>query len=128
MIVAFLVHEVTAIWDVNYATTARTVTATEQHVHSFLEMIPLMALLSVISLHWSQFLALFGVGPDSAKFDISWKAQPLPTGYILTLLALILLFEFLPYLEEFARGLRASGGKIIPAKARDAASGPTALR
>jgi hypothetical protein len=50
MIVAFLVHEATALWDVNYATTARTITPTEQHVHSFLEMIPLMAMLSVISL------------------------------------------------------------------------------
>jgi hypothetical protein len=43
MIVTFFIHEATALWDVSYATTARTVTPIEQHVHSFLEMIPLMA-------------------------------------------------------------------------------------
>src|SRR4051812_1281772 len=47
MIAAFLVHEATALWDVTYATTARAVTPIEQHVHSFLEMIPLMALTGV---------------------------------------------------------------------------------
>jgi hypothetical protein len=40
MIVMFLVHEATALWDVSYATTLRTVTPIEQHVHSFLEIIP----------------------------------------------------------------------------------------
>ncbi|WP_250889215.1 hypothetical protein [Mesorhizobium sp. dw_380] len=39
MIVSFFIHEATAMWDVRYATTARTVMPIEQHVHSFLEMI-----------------------------------------------------------------------------------------
>lgn len=55
MIAAFFLHEATALWDVSYATTARTVTPVEQHVHSFLEMIPLLAVVSVISLHWDNF-------------------------------------------------------------------------
>ncbi|HTJ55064.1 MAG TPA: diguanylate cyclase, partial [Nitrosospira sp.] len=59
MIVAFFIHEATALWDVSYAVTARDVTPIEQHVHSFLEMIPLMAILFVVSRHWDQFLALF---------------------------------------------------------------------
>jgi hypothetical protein len=37
MMIVFVLHEATAIWDVRYATTARTVTPIEQHVHSFLE-------------------------------------------------------------------------------------------
>ncbi|TGS50197.1 diguanylate cyclase, partial [bacterium M00.F.Ca.ET.179.01.1.1] len=69
MIVAFFVHEATAMWDVRYATTARTVGPIEQHVHSFLEMIPLMGLVIVVALHWRQFLALFGAGPETARFD-----------------------------------------------------------
>jgi hypothetical protein len=32
-------------------------------------------------------------------------------------LPIIVLFEFLPYVEEFFRGLRANAGKLIPAKA-----------
>jgi hypothetical protein len=49
------------------ATTARTVTPTEQQVHSFLEMISLMAMLSVISLHWGQFLALLKRATQSGE-------------------------------------------------------------
>jgi hypothetical protein len=30
----------------------------EQHIHSFLEMLPLMGLLVIVILHWGQFLAL----------------------------------------------------------------------
>jgi hypothetical protein len=128
MIVAFFVHEATALWDVSYATTARTVTPLEQHVHSFLEMIPLMATLSVISLHWSQFLAIIGCGSETAKFDLTWKSEPLPTPYIATIMTIILLFEFLPYVEELLRGLRANGGRLAPTTASRAKPGQTTLR
>jgi hypothetical protein len=74
------------IWDVSYATTARSVTPIEQHVHSFLEMIPLMAILCVVSIHWGQFLALFGVGSERARFDLVWKSEPLPVAYIVSVL------------------------------------------
>src|SRR6195952_372602 len=62
MIVAFFAHELTALWDVSYAVSARVVTPIEQHVHSFLEMIPLMAFLALAQRHWPQLLALFGQG------------------------------------------------------------------
>ena len=47
MIVMFLVHEATAFWDVRYAITAREVPPIEQHMHSFLEIIPLTAIVWV---------------------------------------------------------------------------------
>ncbi|MBW8908916.1 MAG: diguanylate cyclase [Mesorhizobium sp.] len=128
MIVAFFVHEATAMWDVHYATTARTVTPVEQHVHSFLEMIPLMGLVSVLTLHWGQFLALFGAGQETARFDLAWKWQQLPVTYIACLMAAILLFELLPYVEEFIRGLLANQGSLIPPKARRGDAGRTTLR
>ncbi|RUW87865.1 MAG: diguanylate cyclase [Mesorhizobium sp.] len=128
MIVAFLLHEATAMWDVRYATTARTVSPIEQHVHSFLEMIPLMGLVSVVSLHWDQFLALFGVGTGNGRFDLALKEQPLPVTYIVTIMVVILLFELLPYLEEFIRGLRSNAGQLVPPKARRHKSGDTAVR
>jgi hypothetical protein len=83
MIVAFLLHEATALWDVSYATEKRVVTPIEQHVHSFLEILPLMGLVLVVVLHWGQFVALFGLGTEAARFDISLKQPPLPWGYIL---------------------------------------------
>jgi hypothetical protein len=120
MIVAFFMHEATALWDVSYAVAMREVTPIEQHVHSFLEMIPLMAMLFVISLHWAQFQALFGFGPDTPRFGLAWKEEPLPAGYVLSIMTVILLFELIPYIEEFFRGLRANSGKTIPPRAAQA--------
>ena len=105
MIACFLLHEATALWDLSYASATREVGPIEQHVHSFLEMLPLMGLLMIIVLHWPQFLSLLGLEP--ASFDIRLKEPPLPVTYLATVLALVLLFEVLPYLEELWRTARA---------------------
>jgi hypothetical protein len=123
MIIAFLAHEATALWDVNFAITRRYVSPIEQHVHSFLEMIPLMAGAFVAVLHWQQLLALFGFGQEVARFEIALKAPPLPVAYVSTVLLGALFLEFLPYVEELVRGLRARS-EISPA--RDALRGLTA--
>jgi len=107
MIVCLVLHEATAIWDVHYASQTREVKPIEQHIHSVLEMLPLMGLLMIIVLHWGQFRALFGLGDEAARFDIVWKQQPRPVGYIALTLLAVLAFEILPYLEELIRGLRA---------------------
>src|SRR4051794_35770138 len=70
MIACFIAHEATAIWDVSYAYHRREVTPTEQHVHSFLEMLPLMGLLIIVTLHWQQFLSLFGLSQAHADFGV----------------------------------------------------------
>jgi hypothetical protein len=111
------------MWNVSYATTARTVSPIEQHRDSFLELIPLIGIVSVVSLHWVQFQALFGLGEEPA-----WIAEPLPVGYVATIMILILLFELLPCLEEFVRELHANGWKPIPNKARCAKSGSSTRR
>ena len=107
MIVLFFCHEATALWDVSYAVTARRVSPVEQHIHSFLEMVPLMALLLVISRHWPQFLALFGAGDEPAHYELKLRADPLPEAYIIAVMNGILLLEVLPYLEEYWRGKKA---------------------
>jgi hypothetical protein len=106
MIICLLAHEATAIWDVSYAYRTREVTSTEQHVHSFLEMLALMGLLIVVTLHWKQFLALFGLGHETADFGLRLKQPPLPWIYVSIILSLVLLFEVLPYLEEFAPAVK----------------------
>jgi hypothetical protein len=88
MIVCLVAHEATAIWDVSYAYQRREVTPTEQHVHSFLEMLPLMGLLIVVILHWQQFLALFGFGREAAEFAVRLKDPPLPWLYVTIILSL----------------------------------------
>jgi hypothetical protein len=114
MIVAFILHEATALWDLHYAAGKREITPIEQHVHSFLEMLPLMGLVMVVVLHWPQFLALLGLGNEPARFDLTVKSGPPSGAYVGTMLAVALLFEFLPYLEEFFRGLRANDGALVP--------------
>jgi len=105
IMMAFLIlHQATAIWDVQYASETREVSPTEQHVHSVLEMLPFTGLLLVIALHWPAFAALFGYGPPDFSFTL--KQQPIPIAYVVSMLALTAFFEVLPYAEELARGLR----------------------
>ncbi|MEA2876718.1 MAG: hypothetical protein QOF14_1914 [Hyphomicrobiales bacterium] len=108
MILAFLAHEATALWDVSYAAPRRYVSPIEQHVHSFLEMIPLFAGVIVAVQHWGQLLALFGMGPETGRFALRLKDDPVPVIYVFMVLAAALFLELLPYLEELWRGLRAA--------------------
>ena len=107
MIIAFLAHEATALWDVSYAIEHRYVSPIEQHVHSFLEMTPLMAGIVVSIQHWGQLLALFGLGPETPRFVLQIKAEPMPVLYIVLVLGSALFLDLLPYLEELWRGMRA---------------------
>jgi hypothetical protein len=118
MLVCFLLHEATALWDVHYASATREVSAIEQHVHSFLEMMPLMGLVMIAVLNWSQFLALFGFGPEAARFNVTIRSEPPSWIYVTVILTLVLFFEILPYLEELVRGLRANQGAFVPSRGR----------
>jgi hypothetical protein len=118
MLAAFFAHEATALWDVSYATTVRTVSPIEQHVHSLLEVIPLLAICCVVSLHWGQFLALFGCGAETAILVFAWKCWSLPIWYVATIMTIVLLFELLPYVEEFVRCSRANCRQLDPPTAR----------
>jgi hypothetical protein len=105
--IAFIAHEATSYWDVSYAAARRNVSPIEQRVHDYLGVMPFMALSFVLILHWPQFLALFGLGPEPARFSLELKKAPLPSGYVVGLLSAIVVFEVLPYAEEMWRGLRA---------------------
>src|SRR5690349_17776061 len=80
MLGAVVLHEATALWDVTYAHTRRYIGPLEQHVHSFMEVLPIMAVSFVTVLYWNQFLALFGLGPQSPRFELRAKPDPLPIG------------------------------------------------
>jgi hypothetical protein len=107
MIIIWAAHEATAVWDVTFAHHRREVTPVEQWVHSYLGVLPLLSLVLVVVLHWSQFLALFGLGTQTPQFEIVWKDPPLPWSYVLPIISATVLFEALPYFEELLRGLRA---------------------
>jgi hypothetical protein len=100
-----ILHQITAVVDVRYASDTRSVSPVEQHVHSLLEMLPLMALLLVVVIHWNEFTAL--LHPTQADLTFRLRNQPLPISYIAFVLCASLVFEALPYLEELVRGVRA---------------------
>jgi hypothetical protein len=58
------------------------------------------------------------LGPEPARFDLVWKGEPLPIVYVASILAVAFVFDFLPYVEELLRGLRASHGRLLPRVAR----------
>jgi hypothetical protein len=113
MIVGLVTHEATAYWDTAYASTRRVIAPIEQHIHSFQEVIPPVALSIVAMLHWDQFLALITIG-GQADYTLEWKREPLPTGYLVSVLAAAALFEVLPFIEEFWRGYRRNNGLLVP--------------
>jgi hypothetical protein len=107
MIAGFVTHQLTALWDTTFASHKRRITPVEQQVHSFLELMPLMAMVIVIILNWPQFLSLWGLGSEPGHYELVLKREPLPWMYVATFLFAVLLFEVLPYMEEFVRGLRS---------------------
>jgi hypothetical protein len=108
MLVGLVAHEATALWDLKYAVTRRYVAPLEQHVHSFLELLPLMGVSFVTILYWDQFLALFGLGQGPARFELRLKDPPLPLGYLLALFSAIVVCIVLPFAEELWRCLTIS--------------------
>jgi hypothetical protein len=108
MIAAFFAHEATVMWDVDYAIRRRDVSPLEQHVHSFLELVPLGVLVLLSLLHWSQFKALVGLQVPSPS-TIRRKREPLGAVYVTADLVAMAVFGLLPYGEELWRDWRASG-------------------
>jgi hypothetical protein len=115
MIAAFFAHEATAMWDVDYAVTRRDVSPLEQHVHSFLELVPLAAVMLLTLLYWPQAKALCGleIAPPST---IRLKREPLAPGYIVSALAAMAVFGVLPYAEELWRDLRTRRDDFGPGR------------
>lgn len=111
MLLALMAHQATALWDSSYALRHRYIGALEQHVHSFLELMPLMAVSFVTLLYWDQFLALLGLGTEPARFQLQLKPDPLSPGYLMVFFSAVALFVLLPYGEELWRCMKASGAR-----------------
>ena len=128
MIAATAAHEALTLWDIAYAEPLRRPTPNEQHMHSFLEVVPLMALSSVLSLHPKQTAALFGRGDEPARWGFHWKRPQLHKPYLAAILGLVSAFGIAPYAEELLRCYRTDGTLAPhhpPADAQPADAAPT---
>ncbi len=97
-------HEATAIWDVRSAVAGgREVRPAEQHIHSFLEALPVMAVSALSCLHWDEVTRF--------RQRDAWRLRPrqrrLPGGYLAAIAAGVGALIAAPYGEELVRCWRA---------------------
>ncbi|MGA5454327.1 diguanylate cyclase [Streptomyces umbrinus] len=104
---AALAHSATALWDVTLATGEREVRPVEQHIHSFLEVLPLTAMAFTACLHSDEVRATLRGGRGADDWRLLPKRRPLSAGYLAALAAVIGAGVALPYAEEMLRCLRA---------------------
>ena len=107
MVLCWMAHEITTHMDLRLARRTRDVSAIEQQVHSFLEVLPVAAFLLLCVLHWPQVQALAGAGPEAADFTLALKPLP-PLAQLCALFGGLTVFGLLPYAEETWRGVRAA--------------------
>lgn len=105
MIVGLILHQATAMWDVRWASATRTIRPIEQHVHSVLEMAPVMVFAGLAILHWPAVLDLI---EGRLSLSLGLKEQPLPVPYLAALMVAVVAMGMVPYAEELLRCLRAS--------------------
>jgi hypothetical protein len=75
-----LLHLVTGYLDIHYTTGRRHISAVEQHVHSWMEMLPLVATVLWVMTHWSSFAPLLGDGVPS--WSVTLRRDLPPTGVV----------------------------------------------
>ena len=114
MFFGWLTHAITAYLDAKYAVQHRHISTIEHHIHSFLEIIPIMALSMMALMHWDQFLGLLHIGGHVADWSLAWKKPSLPVPYLLVLFLGFIFLETIPYLEEFWRTLNNKPQADVP--------------
>jgi hypothetical protein len=117
IIVCVVAHTLTAIWDTSYSAPRRVIAPFEQHVHSHLEYIPLVAVSLVALLHWDAFLGIAGAGAAPASLSLEWKERPIPTPYLLVTLLSVFGLQAALLTEETLRTIRAARTGAIRANA-----------
>ena len=100
VLAAFLLHQLTVYLDLHYSTLLRDVGPFEQMVHSFMELLPLLALALLALLAWPQAQALVGFGDMPLDWALRLKQDPLPREYLLAAGVLVAVFTVLPLLQE----------------------------
>jgi hypothetical protein len=124
MIVCVLAHTATAVWDLAYTTPRRYISPAEQHIHSYLEILPMVAVAIVAILHPDALAALAGAEPG-LRAELRLKADPVGAGRVALVLGLVACVQGLPLLEELWRTARTgSAPPPLPAP-RDRGARPS---
>jgi hypothetical protein len=100
-------HSATALYDVTLAVEEREVRPVEQHIHSFLEVLPLSGLAFTACLHSDEVRATLRGGHGPYDWRLLPKDRPLSAAYLAGLGVVIGAGVVLPYAEELRRCVRA---------------------
>ena len=106
MAAAAAAHEAIVLWDVGYAAHLRPPSPTEQHMHSFLEVLPFTGLAFTMCLNPGDVAVLFGKGTRPPRFRLKLKQHPAAPAFTAAVIALATVTLFLPYTEELIRCYR----------------------
>jgi hypothetical protein len=104
MAAGVVAHTATSWRDVAYAAQLRHISPGEQYVHSFLNVLPWVALALVAILHWPVVVAMFDPAIAS-DWKPHWRQPPFDGGIVFAVLASSLLFGALPGVLEFMHAL-----------------------
>lgn len=116
LLAGVLLHEATTWLDLRVAARSREVGVIEQMVHSVLEATPMMIFLLLASAHWPQVLALFGLGTEAPRFELTSSPQPPPPAYGVALAMAAVALGAGPYVEEWLRGWKRRAPGVDPAR------------
>jgi hypothetical protein len=94
-----LAHFACSLWDTSYSQPLRHISPVEQHIHSFLDLLPAFYVTLLLALHWD------ALAHPEWRFTI--RNPPLPRGVIATVLVALAL-GFVATLEELLRCQRAA--------------------
>lgn len=93
----FALHEFTTWLELRFVTRRREIRPVEQMVHSFMELLPLAAILLMTVLY-----------DGSGQWVLRFKDEPLPVWHVVAALAAVALFNVVPLVEEAWRCAQAS--------------------
>lgn len=106
MLLCFLAHEALGYADIAWASMHRGIAPIEQRLHDYLAAVPFAALSFVAVLNWPDIPAFLRDPGPALQQGLRLRTTPLPAGTVAVILALVTLFNVLPYGEEFLRALR----------------------
>ena len=101
MLAGVAAHTATSWRDIRYAAATRTIPPFEQYVHSFLNVLPWLALALVALLHWPVVAQL-------GDWGLRWREPPFPVAVVAGVRAASAVLVVLPGAWEFLHASRAA--------------------
>lgn len=105
-LLAWVLHEVVAHWDVHYAAPRRHISIWEMHAHSYLASLPFYMLVMILVINWPVVLDLVSLNWQGQLRLVAMDVPHGGDGFLSFYLSFMALLCMFPYLEENLRCLR----------------------